>query len=268
MAGSSCASASSLLSVSNRVLLIDDEADARAELRWLLSAHPAYTVVGEAATFADSRRLLRAGGYDLVFLDIQLFGGIGFDLVPDVAPPARIIFVTAYDRHALRAFEVNALDYLLKPVAPERFAAALARVAGSGAQLSPLNSQPSSSPPPFRADDTVLVHTDTGARFLPLAQIAAIFSNENYSEVHLRTHERFLTRRTLKSWEDTLPAAHFRRVHRQALVNVAHIESHHRDTRETAELRVTGVSNPVPVSRGFLPDLRPLLEARPPARPS
>jgi two-component system LytT family response regulator len=246
--------------VTSRVLLIDDEADARAELRWLLSSHPAYTIVGEAATFAAARRLLRAGGYDLVFLDIQLFGGIGFDLVPDVAPPARIIFVTAYDRHALRAFEVNALDYLLKPVAPERFAAALARAAGPGSQPAPST--------PFRADDTVLVHTDTGDRFLPLTHIAAIFSNENYSDVHLRTHERFLTRRTLKSWEDTLPAANFRRVHRQALVNVAHIASHRRDTRETAELRVAGVPLPVPVSRAYLTDLRPLLDARPPIPPS
>lgn len=253
--------------MTSRVLLIDDEADARAELRWLLSSHPAYTIVGEAATFAAARRLLRAGGYDLVFLDIQLFGGIGFDLVPDVAPPARVIFVTAYDRHALRAFEVNALDYLLKPVAPERFAAALARLASPGSQPSALGSQ-LPSPTPFRADDTVLVHTDTGDRFLPLTHIAAIFSNENYSDVHLRTHERFLTRRTLKSWEDTLPAANFRRVHRQALVNLAHIASHRRDTRETAELRVTGVPNPVPVSRAYLSDLRALLEARPPAPPS
>jgi two-component system LytT family response regulator len=248
--------------VNSRVLLIDDEADARAELRWLLSAHPTYTIVGEAATFAAARQLLRAGGYDVVFLDIQLFGGVGFDLVPDIAPPARIIFVTAYDRHALRAFEVNALDYLLKPVAPERFAAALARI-NAGTPLASLNAQPS-PPTLFRADDTVLVHTDAGDRFLPLTQIAAIFSNENYSDVHLRTHERFLTRRTLKSWEDALPAANFRRVHRQALVNLAHIASHRRDTRETAELRVTGVSNPVPVSRAFLPDLRPLLDSLPP----
>ncbi|MCX6950755.1 MAG: LytTR family DNA-binding domain-containing protein [Verrucomicrobia bacterium] len=246
--------------MNSRVLLIDDEADARAELRWLLSAYPAYTIVGEAATFAAARRLLRAGGYDLVFLDIQLFGGTGFDLVPDIAPPARIIFVTAYDRHALRAFEVNALDYLLKPVSPDRFAAALARVAGPGSPPPPST--------PFRADDTILVHTDVGDRFLPLAHIAAVFSNENYSAVHLRTHERFLTRRTLKSWEDNLPATHFRRVHRQALVNLAHIASHRRDTRETAELRVTGVPDPVPVSRAYLPDLRPLLEARPPSPPS
>lgn len=238
-----------------RTLLIDDESDARAELRWLLSAHPTHPVVGEAATFTSARQLLQAGGYELVFLDIQLFGGNGFDLVPHVAPGARVIFVTAFDRFAVRAFEVNALDYLLKPVALERFAAALARLASSA---------PLPSAQPFRADDTALIHTDAGARFVPLDLLAAIFSNENYSDVLLRTGERLLTRRTLKSWQDALPPAHFRRVHRQALVNLACIESHRRDTRETAKLRVTGVPDPVPVSRAFLPDLRPFLASSKP----
>jgi len=241
-----------------RTLLIDDEADARAELRWLLAAHPAYTVVGEAATFTAARTRLHAGGYDLVFLDIQLFGGNGFDLVPDVAPGARIIFVTAFDTYALRAFEVNALDYLLKPVATERFATALTRLGALGSPLSALGSPPSPLPP-FRADDTVLVHTDAGDRFVPIAQISAVFSNENYSDIVLRTGQRLITRRTLKAWEDLLPAAQFKRAHRQALVNLASIEGHRRDTRETAELRLTGVKEPVPVSRSHLPDLRPHL---------
>lgn len=231
-----------------RTLLIDDEAAARDELRWLLAAHPGYTVVGEAATLATARRRLQQADYDLVFLDVQLFGGNGFDLVPDVAPGARVIFVTAFDRFALRAFEVNALDYLQKPVATERFAAALAKRTGA--------------PPPapaFRADDTVLVRTDAGDRFVPLTRISAIFSNENYSDVILGTGERLLTRRTLKAWEELLPPAQFQRAHRQALVNLHAIEGHRRDTRETAELRVTGVKEHVPVSRNQLAGLRPHL---------
>jgi two-component system LytT family response regulator len=233
--------------MNTRVLIIDDEPAARAELRWLISAHPGYTVVGEAATLAKARARLQQADYDLVFLDIQLVGGNGFDLVPDVAPGARIIFVTAYDRYALRAFEVNALDYLQKPVSTERFAAALAKRAGGSAPAQPAA---------FRPDDTVLVRTDTGDRFVRLKQISTIFSNENYSDVILLSGERLLTRRTLKAWEDLLPATQFKRAHRQALVNIACIESHRRDTRETAELRLTGVKDPVPVSRNHLPDLR------------
>lgn len=233
-----------------RTLLIDDEPAARDELRWLLAAHPGYTVVGEAATLATARRRLQQADYDLVFLDVQLFGGNGFDLVPDIAPGARVIFVTAFDRFALRAFEVNALDYLQKPVATERFAAALAKRTGGSTPA---------QPPAFRADDTVLVRTDAGDRFVPLARISAIFSNENYSDVVLGTGERLLTRRTLKAWEEMLPPAQFQRVHRQTLVNLACIEGHRRDTRETVELRLAGVPAPVAVSRAFLPGLRPHL---------
>ena len=237
-----------------RTLIIDDEAGARAEIRWLLGVHAGYPVVGEAATFASARSRLAKDDYDLVFLDIQLVGGNGFDLVPHVHGGARVIFVTAFDQHALRAFEVNALDYLLKPVAPERFAASLARLEQAVSASSPAVA--------FRPDDTVLVHTDRGDRFVPVAEISAIFSNENYSDVQLRSGERFLTRRTMKAWEDTLPAAQFMRVHRQALVNVACIESHQRDSRETALLRVTGAREPVSVSRSFLADVEARLAAR------
>lgn len=239
--------------MNTRVLLIDDEADARHELRWLLSSYPAYTVVGEAATYATARqRLTSAADYDLVFLDVQLVGGNGFDLVPFVARSARIIFVTAFDQFAVRAFEVNALDYLVKPIATDRFAKSLTRWRQRSEQASP-------AAVVYRAEDTALICTDAGDHFVPLPRISAILSNENYSEVLLRTGERLLTRRTLKSWEDALPRAQFRRVHRQALVNLGCIEAHRRDTRETAELTLTGVPLPIPVSRAYLPELRPLL---------
>jgi two-component system, LytTR family, response regulator len=239
-----------------RTLIIDDEPAARAEVRWLLSSHPGYTVVGEAATFQAARARLAATDYDLVFLDVQLVGGNGFELVPHVPPAARIIFVTAFDRHALRAFEVNALDYLLKPVAVERFAASLARLQGEGGAARP-------PAPAVTPTDTVLVHTEAGDRFVPVVQISAIFSNENYSDLQLRTGERFLTRRTMKAWEDLLPAASFMRVHRQALVNLGSVERQRRDTRETAELVVTGAREPVPVSRSYLADVEARLQNRP-----
>ncbi len=230
-----------------RILLIDDEAPARAELRWLLSPYEGHTVVGEAATFARARTRLDEHDYDLVFLDVQLVGGNGFDLVPHVARAARIIFVTAFDKFAVRAFEVNALDYLLKPVSTERFAVALAKsTSDSGAA-------PRAA---FRADDTVFIQTDEGKRFVPLADISAVLSSENYSDVLLRTGERLLTRRTMKTWEDILPSAQFLRVHRQAIVNLAAIESHRRDTRETLELALVGVKAPVPVSRSFIAALK------------
>ncbi len=228
------------------VLLIDDEPPARAVLRTLLAAYPEVGVAGEAGTIPAARELLAAGGYDAVFLDIQLRGGTGFDLVPLVRPGAALIFVTAHDEHALRAFEVNALDYLLKPIKPERLAATLARWA-PGRTAAREDAGP--TPGRLRAGDTVYVRTDGGARFLELAAITAIRSCENYSELDLVTGERILVRQTLRAWEDTLPAPPFARAHRQALINLARLQRIEDDGGDAPLLHLEGLRSPLRVSR-------------------
>ena len=110
-----------------RVLLVDDERLARAELRRLLQAHPDIDIVGEAVDAADGLRQITELEPDLVFLDVQMPGGSGFDLLAALDAAPDVIFTTAYDRYALQAFEVNALDYLQKPVQAARLAAALDR---------------------------------------------------------------------------------------------------------------------------------------------
>ena len=102
------------LGTSLKALIIDDEPAARDDLRRLLAAHAEITVAGEAGRFAAAEELLRTADYDLVFLDVELRGGTGFDLLPHVRPEAWIIFVTAHSHYAVRAFEVNALDFLMK----------------------------------------------------------------------------------------------------------------------------------------------------------
>src|SRR5437868_4951942 len=149
-----------------KAVIIDDEVSARKDLRGLLGAHPEVTITGEAASLDEARRLLRTGGYDLVFLDVQLLGGSGFDLVPDVSPDARIIFVTAYDQFALRAFEVNALDFLHKPVRTARLAETLRRAGTTNAPATAL-----------RTDDIVQVKTGPGAvRFVRVSDILVVTS--------------------------------------------------------------------------------------------
>lgn len=235
-------------------LLIDDEPPACAALRTLLRDHPDVTVVGEAGTIAEARAALARPGYDLVFLDIQLRGGTGFDLVPHVRPGARIVFVTAYDAHALRAFEVNALDYLMKPVAPERLTAALRRLAASAPAASG----------PLRSDDRVLLKLGAGSeRFVAVADIRLVTSNENYSEVTVGPHgERLFVRRTMKTWEASLPPAQFVRVHRQTIVNVAYVRAIERVSEATSHLRVDGIAEPVVGSYRYLVDLRAKLPVR------
>src|SRR5690606_31532679 len=110
-----------------RALIVDDERLARAVLRRELAAHPDVEVVAEADGVDAAVEILRRERIDLVFLDVQMPGGSGLELFDRIDTDARVIFVTAYDRYAVRAFDVHALDYLLKPVAPERLARALER---------------------------------------------------------------------------------------------------------------------------------------------
>jgi two-component system LytT family response regulator len=245
-----------------RALLIDDETTARDDLRTKLVAHPAIAVVGEAATFNSARTLLARPDYDLAFLDVQLIGGNSFDLVPAVNPAARIIFVTAFDTYAVRAFEINALDYLLKPVVPARLAAALARlpVALATGDLGEPAADPPPSPP-LRVDDTVFLRAGQRARFAPVMEISVISAHDNYSEVQLADGAKIFLRKSLKAWEDTLPATHFMRVHRTQIVNLARVTRYERDRDEHTLLTLEGATERIPASRDRWSDLRTRLAA-------
>jgi two-component system LytT family response regulator len=241
-----------------QALIIDDEAPARAALRGLLCAHPEIALVGEADTMENATRRLAVGDYELVFLDVQLRGGTGFDLVPFVRPEARIIFVTASDQHAVRAFEVNALDYLIKPVRPQRLSAAIRRHAGP-----PIDARAAVPPvPAMTPGDFVYLRTGNGAsRFVALADIATIVSNENYSEAHLAGGTRLLVRRTMKSWEDALPATHFVRAHRTTIINLTRYRGADRQSYETTLLHLDGLAEPVRASFRYRRELRARLAA-------
>lgn len=241
-------------------LLIEDEATARADLRAKLAVHPDVTIVAEAATMRAARALLARPDYDLVFLDIQLIGGNSFDLVPEVSPGAHIIFVTAYDTHAVRAFEVNALDYLLKPVTPARLAAALRRAASAPA---PAEESTLGGPAgvALKLDDTVYLRAGRCARFVLVADISGIAAQDNYCEVQLADGAKVLIRKSLKAWEDALPAGHFMRVHRTQIVNLARITRYERDADEHTRLHVEGRAEPVLVSRSRWSELRDRLAA-------
>lgn len=237
-----------------RALLIDDEPTARDDLRRLLAAHPAVTIVGEAGRLTAAEALLLNADYDLVLLDVELRGGTAFDLLPHVRPSAQIVFVTAHSHYAVRAFEINAVDYLVKPISAPRLAAALARLA----------LPPSEPTPPTHLAPGDLIHLKLGngtTRFVPLASLVAIESNENYTTAHLADATRLLVRRTMLAWESSLPAAHFVRVHRTTIINLDRYRGSVRQTDETTLLYVDGLSDPVRASFRYLPALRAALAA-------
>ncbi|OGV67013.1 MAG: hypothetical protein A3K19_29600 [Lentisphaerae bacterium RIFOXYB12_FULL_65_16] len=197
-------------------IIVDDERLARANLRQLLRPHPRVSVVGEARDCAQARSLIASLDPDLVFLDIQLRGESGFDLLRDIGDRPRVIFVTAHDNYALRAFEVNAIDYLLKPVEPERLAKAIARAqAQPSVTFSPVEQ--------YRYDDSVFLNTGRQTFVVPVAEIAAIRADGNYSHVLDAAGKDHMVRVKLSDWLARLPGDAFPALSRSLLINRNHI---------------------------------------------
>ena len=192
-----------------RVLIVDDERLARDRLRRALAAHPSVHIVGEAASVSGALTAIAEHKPDVVFLDIDMPDGSGFRVVEASTAPLVTVFVTAYDEYAVRAFEVNARDYLLKPVDPERLEGTLKRLA----------TRPSAGTAPS-ADDRILLRSDAGGRFISVASIVGVGAAGSYTHVQIEDGSTQLVHRTMDEWESQLPAAIFRRVHRSSIVNL------------------------------------------------
>jgi DNA-binding LytR/AlgR family response regulator len=197
--------------VSIRALLVDDEAPARSELRFLLQAHPEVEVAGEASSAAEAVELTRTLDYDVVFLDVEMPGASGLETAPHIherrEPPA-VVFVTAHAEYAVDAFAVEAFDYLLKPVEPER----LARVVERLRERSHENAAPV---------DRVPVVAGGGTELLDPDQIHYVQAEGDYSRVH--TYDRaYLCTASLGDLEGRL-GPRFARIHRSYLVNLAKV---------------------------------------------
>jgi two-component system, LytTR family, response regulator len=191
-----------------RAVIVDDEAPARREMRRLLAEFSWLRIVGEAAGIEEAHTLIDELNPELLFLDIQMPGGSGFDLLARLEHVPRVIFTTAHDEHAVRAFEVNALDYLLKPIDPRRLAAALARVeaVASTAQRGP-------------ALEQLFVKEGGRCWFVPMREVQLLTSEGNYVRLHWGK-EKPLLARNLLAIEQRLDPTQFFRANRSQIVNL------------------------------------------------
>jgi len=198
-----------------KAMIIDDEPLARRELRRLLLEFPWVEIVGEAAEIVEAAEKVETLAPELLFLDIQMPGGSGFDLLARLEHLPQVIFTTAHSEHAVRAFEVNALDYLLKPVEPERLAAALSRIKrGDGAQALPAGA-------PL---EQLFVRDGPRCWFIPLREVSLLSADGNYVRL-LWGKLRPLLGRPLTVLEQRLDPKHFFRANRSQIINLDFIES-------------------------------------------
>jgi two-component system LytT family response regulator len=203
-----------------KALLIDDERLARNELRRLLAAHAGVEIIGEAVDVEDALEKIAALKPDLLFLDVQMPGADGFALLEQLeAPMPLVIFTTAYDEFAVKAFEFNALDYLLKPVDPNRLVAALEKLRSHAVRPG----DPAGGRDRLGLDDKVFVREGDHCWFVPVKNIRLLESEGNYTRVHFDDHQPQLFR-SLIAMEERLDTRHFFRANRKQVINLAWVE--------------------------------------------
>ncbi len=244
-----------------RVILADDEPLARENLRDLLAPYPEIEVVGEAGTVSEARKILEDLAPDAVFLDIQMPGGTGFDVLSDLTHCLQVIFVTAYDKFALRAFQVNAIDYLLKPIDRKLLASAVRKLTaahlGKGQTALPLHT----SPIAFRMDDVLISEKGT-CFFIPLMTICAIQSFRNYTEVKDDQNQTYIFRRCIKDWCAKLPSPPFLQVDRSLMINIEKIYKWHYQGRKM-ELEFKNVNAKIRLGRAATERFRKIISHYP-----
>ncbi|OYW60630.1 MAG: two-component system response regulator [Rhizobiales bacterium 17-65-6] len=227
-----------------RVLIVEDEPLARRALHRLLQPH-AVQIVGEAEGIRDAAELVLRLHPDLIFLDIELNGGDGFDLLAALENPPKVVFVTAYPAHAVEAFSVEAVDYLLKPVAPERLAEALERVRRQLAQR------------PDRTQEGLLeLRTPNRSVLAAPSDIAALKADGDFTRILLADQPALMIWRTLGHFEQLLPVPPFLRLDRSLMINRERLRQIEARSRDEVRLLLSGLADPLVIGRTAAARLR------------
>jgi two-component system LytT family response regulator len=230
--------------MTQRVLLVDDERLARKQLRQSLSHFPELVIVAEADCVSEALKTMQGLQPDVVFLDIQMPGQNGFDFLEQASGGFKVIFVTAFDRFALRAFEVNALDYLMKPVSFDRLSEAVQRLADSET-VSPRTLGP------LDYSDYLFLTQGSSARFIKVCTIKCVLADGPYTHVFTVDGHKWTILQPIKDWEQRLPGAQFARIHRSCIINLDHVERVEVLCHDTYQVFLGGRPAPLPISRRY-----------------
>jgi two-component system LytT family response regulator len=201
-----------------RAIIIDDERLARQELKNLLSIYKDIEIIAECNNAQSAKEKIAELNPDVIFLDMQMPGKTGLELIEEVSALPDVVFVTAHDEYAIKAFEVNAFDYLLKPVSPERLAETIKKLTQKETYEKKENTTP------LTESDKVFIKDGEKTWFVKLSNIRLFESEGNYVRVYFDTF-RPLILRSLNSLEERLHEKHFFRASRKHIINLSWIES-------------------------------------------
>jgi two-component system LytT family response regulator len=243
-------------------VIVDDEELARAVIREMLRAHPEIEVLGECANGFEAVKMVSERKPDLLFLDIQMPKLDGFEVLELIGSGIAVIFVTAYDQHALRAFEVHAVDYLLKPVAADRFEAALERAKQRvGTPVSPpVVELAATAREPGHYAERIVVKDGTRVHIIPVAKLDYVEAEDDYVALASQG-KKHLKQQTISSVEGILDPKTFLRIHRSCIVNlerVTKVEPYGKDSH----VAILSDGARLPVSRTGYARLRTVLDGQ------
>ena len=203
-----------------KTVIIDDERLAREEVKRALKVHPEFEIIGEASHVDEAKELIERMLPELIFLDIHMPGKSGFDLLEELSSVPEVVFTTAYDQYAVKAFELNALDYLVKPLREERFAKTMEKVKAELAKKVALNKAI------LPMDRKIFIKDGEKCFFIPLTEIHFIESLDNYARLYFGT-QKAMIKRSLNLLEEKLDPTVFFRVNRSQIINTHYIKEMH-----------------------------------------
>lgn len=232
-----------------KALIVDDEKLARKDLSAMLGGFEEIEVIGEASSVEEAEAILKKDEIDVVFLDIQMPGKSGFDLLQSIDKETKVIFVTAYDEYAVKAFEINANDYLLKPVMQNRLELTIKRLEENSVPNPYSNKK-------FSVEDVVFLMINTSFQFVKISTIKKITSAGNYTELKCTNDMKGLVLKGLKEWEERLPANQFVRVHKNTIINMNFVERVEEWFNSAFHIYIQGEKEPVVMSRRYAARLK------------
>lgn len=224
--------------------MIDDDIASRRMLKEIINRFEDVRLVGEAAGVSEGAHMAKERSPDLVIMEVDLPFRSGFELLPSLEPKTQAIFVTAFDSYAVRAFEFNVIDYLLKPIDQNRLRMAVNRVHRTRTPPPEDKTQNQSS-----GSEEILLQADGNVHVVDAVNISCIKAVSNYTQVHFSNGKRLLVRRSMESWREELSEHHFCRPHRSLIVNLQLMTQVVRHSRDYSELQIRGHQDPVSVGR-------------------
>ena len=236
-----------------RVLVVEDDLMTQELIKEQLKNFDALEVIGSADSLLSARDMIEEKDPEIIFLDIDLNGASSFDLIPYIKATCKIVFITASANQAVKAFEVNATDYILKPISLERLNKTVAKITD---QMNEGEEDSLSDNSKFKLDQMIMVNAEHKMVLIKVKDINYISAYGNYTKVFLEDKKMYVTYGSIKNWMSRLPKEAFFQIHRSTIVNLLNVIKIDKWTNDTGRLYLKNVEEPFEISRNFFSELK------------